>query len=47
MWIWFAGDCGYMAPTVQHEMEAGYQRIIGGLVKMTHRPGVWCIPASR
>lgn len=46
-WLDFALDCGYIDNTVRSELDAQYEIIIGGLVKMMHSAERWCNPSDQ
>ena len=45
-WIAFAEQCGYLDASEVAALEAEYQRVIGGLVRMMHQTDQWCGPSS-
>ena len=44
VWLQFAVSCGYVAPDQAHDLSATYDRILGKLVTMIHRPNQWSLP---
>jgi len=45
-WLDFALDCGYLKKEEYKELDATYEQVIGGLVKMTASPDRWCGPSD-
>jgi four helix bundle protein len=45
-WLEFAYECGYIREEQYREMDAVYERICGGLVKMMTDAEVWCGPST-
>jgi four helix bundle protein len=45
-WLRFAHQCGYLDAETFADLDATYDRLIGGLVRMMHRPEPWCGPAA-
>lgn len=43
VWIQFAVSCGYLAPEAARPLYAGYEEIIGMLVRMITRPEDWTL----
>jgi len=44
VWLQFAVSCGYVAPDQARDLSATYDRILGKLVTMIHRPNQWSLP---
>lgn len=42
VWLEFAMRCGYSSQETQAQLNADYETIIGGLVKMMTEPQKWC-----
>ncbi len=45
-WLDFAIDCGYLEKDDYDKLDAEYEKIIGGLVKMMAAPEPWCGPST-
>ncbi len=46
VWLEFAMRCGYIGQEAQTPLNADYETIIGGLVKMMTEPNKWCGPST-
>jgi four helix bundle protein len=46
-WLEFSAKCGYLDKNVSEELHRTYDHIIGKLVNMVNRPGVWLLSKSR
>lgn len=46
VWLEFAMRCGYIGQEAQTPLNADYETIIGGLVKMMTEPNKWCGPLT-
>lgn len=44
-WLDFALECGYITQEQYQELDAEYEKISGGLVKMMDDPDAWCGPS--
>ena len=46
-WLDFALACGYLDETDRIDLNACYEQVTGGLVRMTAEPEKWCFQADR
>jgi len=46
-WLRFSSDCGYLPSTEAGRLSSQYERVIGKLVTMIHKPDPWLLPNSR